>query len=102
PAIKNKLFWYADSEGIYYTLATSGVVSIPSQALQTYILGNVKPVQQPLYQNAFTVWNGAPGASRAVPVTNGSGPLQDGRNLMGCGELAALNISAPGGGVFGS
>ncbi len=101
PAIKNKLFWYADSEGIYYTLAATGVVAIPSPALQTYILGNIKPVQQPLYQNAFTVWNGAPGIPRAVAVTNGSGPLQDGRNLMGCGELAALNIPAPGGGVFG-
>ncbi len=101
PAIKNKLFWYADSEGIYYTLATSGVVSIPSQALQTYILGNIKPVQQSLYQSAFSIWNGAPGTSRAVPVTNGGGPLQDGRGLMGCGELAPLNIAAPGGGVFG-
>ncbi|HYM06189.1 MAG TPA: carboxypeptidase regulatory-like domain-containing protein [Terriglobales bacterium] len=101
PAIKNKLFWYADSEGIYYTLATSGVVAIPSQALQTYILGNIKPVQVPLYQNAFNIWNGSPGISRAVPVTNGGGPLQDGRNLMGCGELAAQNVPAPGGGVFG-
>jgi hypothetical protein len=101
PAIKNKLFWYADSEGIYYTLATSGVVAIPSQALQTYILGNIKPAQQALYQNAFSVWNGASGISRAVPVTNGGGPLQDGRGLMGCGELAANNVPAPGGGVFG-
>jgi outer membrane receptor protein involved in Fe transport len=101
PAIKNKLFWYADSEGIYYTLATSGIVAIPSPALQTYILGNIKPVQQPLYQNAFSIWNGASGISRAVPVTNGSGPLQDGRGLMGCGELAANNVPAPGGGVFG-
>ncbi len=101
PAIKNKLFWYADSEGIYYTLATSGVVAYPSQALQTYILGNIKPVQQPLYQNAFSIWNGAPGAAGAVPVTNGGGPLQDSRGLLGCGELAANNVPAPGGGVFG-
>jgi hypothetical protein len=101
PALKNKLFWYADSEGIYYTLATSGVVSIPSKALQTYILGNIKPVQQSLYQNAFNIWNGAPGASGAVPVTNGGGPLQDSRGLMGCGELAGNNVPAPGGGVFG-
>ena len=101
PAIKNKLFWYADSEGIYYSLATSGVVAIPSQALQTYILGNIKPAQQSLYQNAFSVWNGATGISRAVPVTNGGGPLQDGRGLMGCGELAANNVPAPGGGFFG-
>jgi hypothetical protein len=101
PAIKNKLFWYADSEGIYYTLATSGVVAYPSPALQTYILGNIKPVQQSLYQSAFSIWNGAKGAAGAVPVTNGAGPFQDSRNLMGCGELAANNVPAPGGGVFG-
>ncbi len=101
PAIKDKLFWYVDSEGLYYTLPTSGVVNIPSQALQTYILGNLAPVQRPLYQAAFNLWNSAPGSSRAVPVTNGNGPLQDSRGLMGCGELAANNIAAPGGGIFG-
>jgi len=101
PAIKNKLFWYVDSEGLYYTLPTSGVVNIPSPALQTYILGNLQPVQRPLYQTAFNLWNNAPGASRGVPVTNGSGPLQDSLGLMGCGELAANNVAAPGGGVFG-
>jgi len=101
PAIKNKLFWYVDSEGLYYTIPTSGVVNIPSPELQTYILGNLQPVQRPLYQTAFNLWNSAPGASRAVPVTNGSGPLQDRLGLMGCGELAADNVAAPGGGIFG-
>ncbi len=101
PAIKNKLFWFADSEGLYFTLPASGVVAAPSQELQTYILGNIKPVQRPLYQTAFNLWNNAPGASKSVPVTNGNGPLQDSRGLMGCGELAANNVSVPGGGVFG-
>lgn len=99
PAIKNTLFWYVDSEGLYYTLPTSGVVVTPSQALQTYILGTIKPVQAPLYQQAFSLWNSAPGLARAVPVTNGSGQLQDGFGLLGCGELAGT--AAPGGGTFG-
>jgi hypothetical protein len=76
-------------------------VNIPSQALETHILGNLQPGQRPLYQAAFNLWNRAPGASRAVPVTNGNGPLQDGRDLMGCGELAANNVAVPGGGIFG-
>ena len=101
PAIKDKLFWYVDSEGLYYTIPASAVVDIPSPALQTYILGNIQPVQRPLYQTAFNLWNHAPGSSRAVPVTNGNGPFQDSRGLMGCGELAANNVAAPGGGVFG-
>ena len=37
----------------------------------------------------------------AVPVTNGNGPLQDSHGLMGCGELAANNVAAPGGGILG-
>ena len=101
PAIKDRLFWYVDSEGLYYTFPTTGVVIIPSHALQNYILGNLQPVQRPLYQTAFNLWNNAPGSSRGVPVTNGSGPLQDSHDLMGCGELAPLNVGAPGGGIFG-
>ena len=99
--MKDKLFWYVDSEGLYYTIPTSAVVNIPSPALETYILGNIQPVQRPLYQTAFNLWNHAPGSSRAVPVTNGNGLLQDRLGLMGCGELAANNVAAPGGGIFG-
>jgi hypothetical protein len=87
PAIENRLFWYMDTESL--TLPTSGVVAIPSPALQTYILGNIRLVQRSLYQTAFNLWNSALGSSRAVPVTNGKGPFQDSRGLMGCGELSS-------------
>jgi hypothetical protein len=101
--IKNKLFFYADSEGLYYTLATSGVVSSPSPQLQQYILSTITPAQQALYQKAFSIYAGAPGASRAVPITTGSGPTQDASGTLGCGpSFAATNTAAPGGGVFGS
>lgn len=99
PAIKNKLFWYVDSEGLYYTLPSTGVVSYPSQQLQTYILGQITPAQAPLYQKAFSIWNSAPGASGAVPVTTGSGTLQDSSGKLGCADLAGT--AAPGGGIFG-
>ncbi len=96
PILKNKLFFYADSEGLYYSLPTSSVVNIPSPQLQTYILGNISAAQVPLYQQAFSVYNNAKGA---VPVTTGSGQLQDSSGSLGCGDLAGTAV--PGGGTFG-
>jgi outer membrane receptor protein involved in Fe transport len=96
PILKNKLFFYSDSEGLYYTLPATNVVNIPSPQLETYILGNISAAQAPLYQKAFSVYNSAKGA---VPVTNGSGQLQDGNNQLGCGDFTGT--AAPGGGTFG-
>jgi hypothetical protein len=100
PIIKNKLFFLADTEGIRYVLPATAVVTLPSAALQAYALANVAPTTVSLYQNAFKVWNAAPGAGRAVPVTNGSGPLQDGNGNLGCGGLTGT--PALSGGVFGT
>ncbi len=98
--IKDKLFFFADTEGIRYVLPTSGVVTVPSAQLQNYILGNIASSQQSLYQTAFHLWNNAPGNGSKVAVTNGPGPLQDGSGSLGCGTLTGT--SAPGGGVFGT
>ncbi len=100
PVIKNKLFFLADTEGIRYVLPVTAVVTIPSTALEQYALANVAPAAQSLYQNAFSLWNNAPGAGRAVTVTNGSGPLQDGNGNLGCGQLAGT--PALSGGIFGT
>jgi hypothetical protein len=100
PIVKNKLFFLVDTEGIRYVLPVTAVVTIPSVALEQYALANVSPAAVSLYQNAFSFWNAAPGVGRAVTVTNGSGPLQDGNGLMGCGQLAGT--PAIGGGIFGT
>jgi hypothetical protein len=100
PIIKNKLFFLADTEGIRYVLPASAVVTTPSLALEQYALANVAPAAVSLYQNAFSVWNNAPGEGHAISVTNGSGPLQDGNGNLGCGQLTGTG--APGGGTFGT
>ncbi len=97
--IKNKLFFFADTEGIRYLLPSTGVVTIPSAQLQSYILNTLPSSQQSLYQSAFKFWNGAPGSGAKVPVTNGSGNLQDAAGNLGCGQLTGT--AAPNGGVFG-
>jgi hypothetical protein len=102
PIIKNKLFFLVDTEGIRYVLPVTAVVTIPSQALETYALANVDPTAKSLYQNAFSIWNNAPGASRAIPVVTGDGPLQDGSGNLGCGVAGFAGTPAPGGGIFGT
>lgn len=98
--IKDKLFFFVDTEGIRYVLPSSGGVALPSSQLQSYVLSQVTPSQSALYQKAFGLYNNAPGASRASDVTNGSGQLQDGNNSLGCGNSFA-GTPAPGGGIFG-
>ncbi len=103
PIKKNKLFFLVNYESLQYALPTSGVVRIPSPQLQQYALATVDAAALPLYNDAFALWNGAAGAKNAVPVTNGTGPLQDSNNHLGCGigTFWNANIAAPGGGVFG-
>lgn len=102
PIKKDKLFAYADTEGLYYTLPTAGVVTIPTPQLQTYILDTINPAQVSLYQNAFKIWNGAPGVSKAAMITNGPGALQDGNGNLGCGVTGFAGTTAPNGGIFGT
>lgn len=105
PIKKNKLFFYYNYESLQYALPTSNPkVEIPSPQLETYTLAHIPSDSLSLYQDAFALWNGAPGASRAIPETNGSGPLQDGNGHLGCGTgtFWSSNTPAPGGGVFGT
>lgn len=102
PVIKDKLFFFSDAEGIYYSLPSSGYVVAPSSQLQAYMLQNLTSAQVPLYQKAFSIWNNAPGAKNAVNVTTGNGALQDASGSLGCGDFAASNTPSPDGGIFGT
>jgi len=104
PIKKNKLFFFFNYESLQYVLPTSGTVKIPSPQMETYVMNTIPAEAKPLYTDAFNLWNGAPGAKSAVPVTNGNGPLQDGNKHLGCGIGTFWNagIQAPGGGVFGT
>src|SRR5207302_408555 len=55
--VRDKLFFLVDTEGLRYTLPTRGVVSIPSTALQSYVLRTVSAAQRSFYQQAFNLYN---------------------------------------------
>lgn len=96
--LRDKVTFFVNTEGLRYALPTSTVVSLPSTAFENYILGNVPSASLPFYQKLFTLYNASPGIGRAVPVTNGSGQLQDGTNNQGCGNKGFSGTLVPGGG----
>jgi hypothetical protein len=82
PIVKNKLFFFFDSEGLRYVLPGGGVpVYIPTTQFANTVLANLQanqPNEVATYQKMFQLYAGAPGASGAVP-NPGDG---------GCGDIA--------------
>jgi hypothetical protein len=104
PVIKNKVFFFFDTEGLRYALPASSNVVLPSKEFQSYVLSHINASAVPYYQDAFALINAAPGLNRAVPVTTGTGVLQDTTGNLGCqtkGTFKTKGIAAPGGGIFG-
>jgi hypothetical protein len=88
PIKKDKLFFFYDNEGLRYVLPSGGVPTvIPSAAFQTAVLANLNatnPSAVPFYTTIFNLYNGAPGASTAVPLAG----------TAGCGDYTGLGTAA--------
>lgn len=87
PIIKDKLFFFADTEGLRYVLPTTGRVFLPTPAFESAILSNLaatNPGAMPLYNQFFSLYNNAPGAGRAVPVDLSTDPSGN----FGCSDFA--------------
>jgi Carboxypeptidase regulatory-like domain/TonB-dependent Receptor Plug Domain/TonB dependent receptor len=95
PIKRNKLFFFADTEGLRYVLPFGGYVAYPSPQFQAYTLGNIQPQSVGLYKAAFGEFANAKGA----PVTTGNGPTQDSSGSLGCGSFAGTPTGT--GGIFG-
>jgi hypothetical protein len=96
PIVKNKLFFFFDSEGLRYVLPGGGTpVYIPTTQFANAVLANLQtnqPGEVAAYQTMFQVYAGAPGGSAAAP-NPGDG---------GCGDLAANGSTMIGGVAFGT
>jgi hypothetical protein len=105
PIIKDKVFFFGDFEGLRYVLpGTSGYLTFPSPALQTYILANAPADAESFMTQSIDGYKKSPAYATATPVVNGAGPNQDGNAALGCGLASAggLQGTATGsGGTFG-
>ena len=96
PIVKDKVFFFADYEGLKYVLGTSSQVIVPTPAFGAAVVNNLPSFgmnnSSAYYANMFRLWDSAPGINRAQPV-NGQ---VDGTNNLGCGDL---NTTGGSGGV---
>src|SRR5580658_5480778 len=88
PIKKDKLFFFADTEGIRYIVPSSTTVFAPTVAFADSTLANIaatSPASLPLYNKMFNLYENAPGYNRGTPVNDGSGGCQDFTGTAGFG-----------------
>jgi Carboxypeptidase regulatory-like domain/TonB-dependent Receptor Plug Domain len=67
PIKKDKAYFFVDTEGLRYVLATATQSFLPTPAFQSYVLSQVPATATSFYQQAFNLYNNAKGAANAVP-----------------------------------
>ncbi len=99
PIKRDKLFFFADTEGIRYVQPSTGFVNLPSPAMQASIAANpnLSAASKALYGAMFAGTNSSPAYKTAVPVVTGPGSQQDASGSYGCGSLAGTPDYATGG-----
>jgi hypothetical protein len=95
PIKRDKLFFFADTEGIRYIEPIVAFINLPSQTLQNSILANpnITPGSKGLYSAMFKGTAAGGAYAKTVPVTNGPGALQDSSGNFGCGPSAAGGLT---------
>jgi hypothetical protein len=90
PIKRDKLFFFADTEGIRYVQPSSGFANLPSKVLQSSIAANpnLTADSKTLYGGMFAGTNGSAAYKNAIPVVTGPGAQQDASGTYGCGTLA--------------
>ena len=95
PIIKNKTFFFADTEGLRYTLPSTQNIFLPTAAFETAVLNNLtangRGAEIPFYNQMFSLYNNAPGHANYSPVSAAADPTQ------GCADLTSFSGFGAGG-----
>src|SRR5208337_1451533 len=78
PIIKNKTFFFFDTEGLRFILPNNITTYVPTPAFAGAVLNNVatlNPAELPLYTQMFNLFANAKGASNAQPLSNNAACL---------------------------
>ncbi len=73
PIIKNKTFFFFDTEGLRFVLPNVLATTIPTPQFASAVLQNVgilQPASLPLFQGMMGLFANAPGAAAAQPIAN--------------------------------
>jgi len=77
PIVKNKTFFFVDTEGLRLLIPAVQPVNVPSPQFQAATIANLtsngNAAEIPFYSHIFSLYNNAPGASRAADVLPGGG-----------------------------
>ena len=93
PILKNKLFFFADYEGLRFVLpGTSGLQGLPSPQFASYVESVVPAAELPFYQKMFNLYAGSPGAARANAANVAASDPS-----LGCADFAGTAGFGPGG-----
>ncbi len=102
PVIHDKLFFFADTEGIRYIEPSLSYVNFATPAFESTTLSTIPATSVPLYTQMFSLLDGSSLYKNAVPVTTGNGPLQDASGTLGCGSYAGTPVSGQPDTYFGA
>lgn len=96
PIVKDKTFFFVDTEGLRLLIPTSQPVNIPSPQFQTATIANLasngNAAEIPFYNSIFNLYNSAPGASRATNSLPSGGC--DGSVTLAGGAPCALKFQS--------
>jgi len=103
PIKRDKLFFFADTEGLRFIEPSAGFVNLPSPAMQASILANpnLTAASKSLYSAMFAGANASPAYAKAIPVVTGDGSQQDSSGSFGCG-LGPTMAGGSGNGLGGT
>lgn len=102
PILHNKLFFFADTEGIRYVQPSTSYVNFPTAEFENTTMHTIPSASVPLYTQMFKLLQGAPSYKTAAPVTTGDGPLQDASGTLGCGSFAGTPVYGEANTYFGT
>jgi hypothetical protein len=97
--VKNKLFFFFDTEGMRLILPSSNAVVLPSQKFESATMTNIDSIfgstsaSHRFYQQIFDVYNITPGAKTATPGNFTPGDLGC-NGWQGPGGLGATEVCA--------
>ncbi len=100
PIVKNKTFFFVNTEGLRLLIPTSTPVNIPSPQFQAATLGNLAANpgtagEISFYNNIFNLFNRAPGANRAANILQPGVSATGAATGNGCGTFSGLAGGAP-------